>query len=72
MKLYADGELVISNDEWKTVVDVDLPGDTQVIAIRCKDVGNIGGIRASFSRGIKTDSSWKCSATREAGWNQPG
>ena len=73
MELYADGELVISNDKWNTAVDVNLPADTTVIAVECEDVGVIGGIRASFNQGIiTTDSSWKCSATLEEGWNLPG
>ena len=72
MKLYADGELVASHDIWTTAVDVNLPGGTQVIGIECDDLGVIGAIRASFNQDIQTDSSWKCSATLEDGWNQPG
>ena len=72
MKMYADGELVMSSDVWHTADEVSLPGDTQLVAIECEDTGNIGGIKASFQGGFTTDSSWRCSAKLEEGWNQPG
>lgn len=49
---------------------VNIPGYTQVIAIKGYDTGGDKGIIASLDNGMVTDSSWKCTATAETGWNE--
>ena len=40
--------------------------------MHCHDTGVYGAIRAAFSSGLVTDSSWKCSTTEQSGWKLPG
>jgi hypothetical protein len=46
---------------WKTPGRFTLPGDTKVVTIKAhNDVGNVGGILASFSNRVVTNASWQC------------
>jgi len=75
MKVYFDGELQPETDAmkwWEAVSQLSIPAGTRVLAIECKDVGMGGGVLASTSTGLKTDSSWRCSNEVIEGWTQPG
>ena len=75
MKVYFDGELQPETDAmntWEAVSQLSIPAGTRVLAIECKDVGMGGGVLASTSTGLKTDSSWRCSSEVIEGWTQPG
>ena len=75
MKVYFDGELqpeTAAMKNWGQTSQLSIPAGTRVLAIECKDVGGEGGILASTSTGLKTDSSWRCSSEVIEGWTQPG
>ncbi|XP_050413593.1 SCO-spondin [Patella vulgata] len=74
MSFYADGVLYsnANDNNWPRSSPVSIPGDTQVVAVKCVDQGVVGGIKLALSNGIKTDATWKCSAKYEKGWNLPG
>ena len=63
MKVFADGVLLASNNNWMETTDVTIPGDTAVITIECIEEHVVAGIIASGSNGLVTDSSWKCGTT---------
>jgi len=74
MKVYFDGELqpqTAAMKWWEAVSQLSIPAGTRVLAIECKDVGMGGGVLASTSTGLKTDSSWRCSNEVIEGWTQP-
>ena len=74
MKVYFDGELQPETDamkSWLETSQLSVPAGTRVLAIECKDVGMGGGVLASTSTGLKTDSSWRCSSEVIEGWTQP-
>ncbi|KAK6169073.1 hypothetical protein SNE40_020194 [Patella caerulea] len=74
MYFYADGvQYTNKNDnDWTKSSPVSIPGDTQVVAVKCKDLHVVAGIKLALSNGIKTDTTWKCSKTYAVGWNKPG
>merc|ERR1719187_630668 len=63
MKVFADGVLLASNNNWRETTDVTIPGDTAVITIESIEEHVVAGIIASGSNGLVTDSSWKCGTT---------
>ena len=72
-KLYADGiEITIPETErhdLSKASSINLSGDVKVIAVDATDHTPPSGILASHGNGIVTDSSWKCVANYETGWN---
>ena len=72
---YVDGQMIDNTAGWPSVVTINLPGDTQVIAFRVFNlaVGSVG-VRAWLSNGVitQTGRGWKCSLVYEEGWNQAG
>ncbi|XP_050409794.1 uncharacterized protein LOC126824581 [Patella vulgata] len=72
MLFYADGVQYAESVNWWESSPINIPDNTTVVAIKCQDTGDAGGIKAALDNGIKTDVSWKCSDTFEAGWNQIG
>ena len=70
MELFADGvSLGKDNDWWGTATDFVIPGNTKVIAVAAKNTHFPPGILGSFSNGLVTNSSWKCSEQLLQGWN---
>ena len=70
MELFADGiSLGKSNDRRRTVTDFVIPGNTKIIAVAAESFRFHSGIRGSFSNGLVTNSSWKCSKHSHLGWN---
>ena len=64
--VYADGALIDSKiANYRDILRVEIPSDTEVIGIICKKV-NTGGILASFSNGLKSDRDWMCSVAPQA------
>jgi hypothetical protein len=77
MRLYVNGQLLSDRDGgWNTVKQVTVNAITPtVLAIECFDaswsqpsVWNANGILAETSNSKVTDSSWRCSNTRQTGW----
>ena len=61
------GSLMIDNgeehnlkSEWWATERFTLPGDIKAVTIKANNTGDVGGILASFSNGVLTDSTWKC------------
>lgn len=70
MKLYADGTLIGSSDDWQKTTIVSVPTDTEEIRIECTDVGSQAGIIASCGDDdLLTDDSWQCSVTGSDDWS---
>jgi hypothetical protein len=43
--------------------------ELEVVAILAKNNGGPGRILASFSNGVRSDASWKCTTTAHSGWH---
>ncbi|ESO95199.1 hypothetical protein LOTGIDRAFT_176686 [Lottia gigantea] len=71
-EFFVDGQLETSTDTWSVSYPVSFPDTSLVLAFDCRDVGVIGGIRGSFTNGVVTDSSWRCSTSAPEGWNKLG
>ena len=70
MELFADGiSLGKDNGIWKTATDFVIPGNTKIIAVAAKNLRLRPGILGSFSNGLVTSSSWKCSRRFHPRWN---
>ena len=70
MELFADGiSLGKDNQWWRTATDFVIPGNTKVIAVAATNSRFPPGILGSFSNGLVTNSSWKCSEHVNLGWN---
>ena len=46
----------------------DVTANASTIAIYCNNTGGIAGLIASFSNGLTTDNTWRCSHIRVDGW----
>eukprot|EP00918_Siedleckia_nematoides_P001726 GHVU01004102.1.p1 GENE.GHVU01004102.1~~GHVU01004102.1.p1 ORF type:complete len:285 (+),score=9.68 GHVU01004102.1:113-967(+) len=71
VSVYIDGQAtpIVQNYNWQQVSSVQIPGNTKVVAIQCRDKARVKvGIIASLSNGVVTDNSWQCSGTLQAGW----
>ena len=66
-----DGRLVGRGNNFSVADNYVIDSGSEVIALKCQ--GRLppweGGILGSFSSGLVTDSSWKCTAQYELGWN---
>lgn len=71
MEIFADAVSLGSNDNWQIATTFHMPGDTRVISVKGKDWGSQFGILGSFSNGLVTNESWKCSSVLYSGWNSP-
>ena len=68
MELFADGiSKGKTDDRGRTTTDFVIPSNTKIIAVKAKSFRP--GIRGSFSNGLVTNSSWKCSDRFNHGWN---
>jgi len=77
MRLYVNGQLLSDRvGSYETVKQVTVSAITPtVLAIECIDDSfsssayyQVSGILAETSNGKVTDSSWRCSNTRQTGW----
>ena len=81
MSAYVDGDFVTFMNSRKPVKDIDcskhqtqainfaIPNSTRVVAIAA--TGIPASIIGSFSDGLVTDSTWKCSTENESKWALP-
>ena len=70
MELFADGiSLGKDNEKWRIPTDFVIPGDNKIIAVAAQSFQFRSGILGSFSNGLVTNSSWKCSDRLHRGWN---
>ena len=71
--IYADGEyLQDDNGDWKVPTALAFHELTKVIGTHPRDTGHAAAFIASFSNGVATDKSWKCSNTHYPGWSAQG
>ena len=54
------GEEHVLNGDWRVSDQLALAGNTKVITVKGNNTGYVGGILASFSNGVLTDSTWQC------------
>ena len=71
MEMFADGVSLGQDKHWPLATDYVIPGNTRVISVAGVDRGSKFGILGSFSNGLVTDTSWKCSNNFNPGWNSP-
>ena len=71
MEMFADGRSLGKDGNWKVASTFVIPGDTRVVSVLGRDTGVKFGILGSFSNGLLTDESWKCSSNGSSGWNFP-
>ena len=72
MEMFADGiSLGKDNSHWKTAGSFVVPRDTRVVSVIAKNWGGNFGILGSFSNGLVTNESQKCSNVWFPGWNSP-
>ena len=74
MKVYFDGVLqpeTAGMRDWTVTSYLNIPANTRVLAIECKNLRGGEGILASTTTGLKTDSSWLCSRIQVGGWYLP-
>ena len=72
MEMFADGRsLGKDNGNWGIAVTYSVPGDTRVISVAGQDWAVPFGVLGSFSNGLVTNESWRCSSTLSPGWNSP-
>ena len=71
MEMFADGKSLGVDGDWTVSSTYLIPGDTRVISVLGKDSGVAYGILGSFSNGLVTNESWKCSSDLYPGWNSP-
>lgn len=66
--IYVDGILVGNTSAWWETWVHDIADDAKVIAVDCQNIGNWGGLIASFDNGLTSDNTWICSINNESGW----
>ena len=71
MEMFVDGKSLGVDGDWKVSNTYLIPGDTRVISVLGQDSGFQYGILGSFSNGLVTNESWKCSSVHSPGWNSP-
>ena len=72
MELYADGiQIGKDNGKWFMSKIYKIPATTKVVAIHGFNIGGPAGIIGSFSTGLVTDSSWRCTNKKYPKWQSP-
>ena len=66
--VYADGVEVGHFAAYNTPNTVNIPAGTKLIAVKTYDFDTYGGLIGSFSDGVVTDGTWKCTREYRAGW----
>ncbi|XP_031572572.1 uncharacterized protein LOC116306633 isoform X2 [Actinia tenebrosa] len=74
LRVFVDGQQIgLESQGYGTVTKYVIPPNSNVIGLRCRiGATKNGGILGSFSNGLITNSSWRCSAVAEQGWNVAG
>jgi hypothetical protein len=72
MELFADGvQIGKDNGKWFMSKIYKIPTTTKVVAIHGHNGGGPAGIIGSFSTGLVTDASWRCSNKFVSEWTSP-
>ncbi|CAH3146381.1 unnamed protein product [Porites lobata] len=72
MEMFADGQSLGTDSDWKIPTTYLVPGNTRVLSVvGRKTSGKFFGIIGSTSHGLVTDGTWKCSSDLHVGWNSP-
>ena len=71
MEMFADGQSLGTDSNWGNATTYLVPGNTRVLSVAGKDLGENFGILGSMSNGLVTDESWKCSSVLYPRWNFP-
>lgn len=72
MELYADGiQIGKDNGKWFMSKIYKLPSTTKVVAIHGFNIGGPAGIIGSFSTGLVTDQTWRCTNKKYPKWQSP-
>ena len=70
MEVYADGRLVQSCNSFWDVYTFQIDNDVSMLAVDVNNVILCGSFIAQTSTGVVTDTTWKCTTTYYAGWNE--
>ena len=72
MEMFADGQSLGTDSNWRKPTTYRVPGNTRVLSVAGKDNGGrYLGILGSISNGQVTNETWKCSSVPSPGWNSP-
>ena len=72
MEIFADGQSLGTDSNWKNPTTYLVPGNTRVLSVAGEDYGGyVYGILGSTSNGLLTNETWKCSSDLHPGWNFP-
>ena len=71
MEIFADGQSLGKDKDWKKPTTYLVPANTRVLSVAGKDAGSQFGIIGSTSHGLVTDETWKCSSDLHSEWNSP-
>ena len=75
-KVYVDGALATPSNtaekKWNASSNYNMHACNTLIAISCQDIGTPGGILASTTTGVMTDTTWRCTDRLEFGWETVG
>ena len=56
------------NGQWNTPWSFQISSNATLIAVKCVQFGNKGGILGSLSSGLVTDEAWKCTGRFHSNW----
>ena len=72
MEMFADGQSLGTDSNWRNPTTYLVPGHTRVLSVAGKDYGGrYLGILGSTSNGQVTNETWKCSSVLYPRWNFP-
>ena len=71
MEMFADGISLGRDNNWQSATEYVIPENTRVISVQAKDFGSQYGILGSFSNGLVTNASWKCTSISYPAWSSP-
>lgn len=74
LRVFVDGHQIgLESQGFNTVTKYVIPPNSNVIGLRCHIGARLdGGILGSFSNGLITNASWRCSDVTEQGWSEAG
>lgn len=72
MEMFIDGKSLGEHHcDWKKIKQFLIPGFTKVVSVKGMSASLDSGILGSFSNGLVTNESWKCSLHWFLGWSSP-
>ena len=71
MEMFADGQSLGTDSDWRKPTTYLVPGNTRVLSVVGKDYVGYLGLLGSTSNGQVTNETWKCSSVLSSGWNSP-